>query len=47
MPTATGVLNVDGEVKVHRHDKVLMTVHPAAFEFYVPVNLGGAGANAV
>ena len=36
MPMSQGVFNVDGEATAFHHNKILLTVHPGAFEFYVP-----------
>lgn len=39
LPTDMGVFNVDGEVTVHHHNRITLTVHPKAFEFYVPAKV--------
>lgn len=38
VPEELGVFNLDGEVVIHRRNNISMTVHPAAFEFFVPDN---------
>ena len=41
LPDPKGVFNLDGEVTVHHHNTIKMTVHQGAFNFYVPLRNQG------
>ena len=41
LPDPKGVFNLDGEVIVHHHDTIKMSVHQGAFNFYVPLRNQG------